>query len=215
MKASALVAAALFGALAVTSGFEVASTLQAPSASAQGGLRPAENAHRVPVGPGPTNYTVQRQPAPGSCHYRWTADKQPLPDVACTPGASNPKVTPATLSSTICRSGYTASIRPSTSITGPEKVANAKSYSFRGSLRDAEYDHLISLQLGGDPNDPRNLWVQPPSPGHRPGSGVYNDKDKVENKLKAAICDGRVSLSAAQSAIANNWTTALSSLGLS
>ena len=28
-------------------------------------------------------------------------------------------------------------------------------------MGDAEYDHLISLQLGGDPNDYRNLWVEP------------------------------------------------------
>lgn len=168
-----------------------------------------------PVGPGPTRYTVQTQPAAGSCHYRATESGQPLPDRTCTPGATNPKVTQATLASTICRSGYTASIRPSSSITRREKAANAKSYGYTKPLADAEYDHLISLELGGDPNDPRNLWVQPPSPGHKPGTGVHNDKDPVENKIKAAICAGTVTLADAQRAIAYDWTTALDRLKLS
>ncbi|GGX54416.1 hypothetical protein [Streptomyces noursei] len=169
----------------------------------------------VPVGPGPQSaYSVQKQPAPGSCHVHYTADKQPLPDPKCTPGATNPKVTPQTLKSTICSSGYTKGIRPPVSITGREKTANAKSYGYTGPMRDAEYDHLISLQLGGDPNDPRNLWVEPPSPGHKPGAGPNNPKDGVENKLKTANCSGKTDLAKAQQAIAHDWTTALSSLGI-
>jgi hypothetical protein len=81
---------------------------------------------------------------------------------ACTPGAISPAVTQANLASTICRKGgYTGGIRPSASVTGKEKVLNAKSYGYAGSMSDAEFDHLISLQLGGDPNDSRNLWVEP------------------------------------------------------
>lgn len=169
----------------------------------------------IPVGPGPQPaYTVQRQPAPGSCHFRYTADKQPLPDPKCTPGATNPKVTPGTLKTTICRSGYTKDIRPPVRITSREKQANAASYGYTGSPHDSEYDHLISLQLGGDPNDPRNIWVEPPSPGHRPGAGPNNPKDVVENRLKAAICSGQVELAKAQQAIAHDWTTAEAVLGL-
>jgi hypothetical protein len=81
-------------------------------------------------------------------------------------------------------------------------------------LGDAEYDHLISLQLGGDPNDARNLWVEPPDPGHKSGSGVNNKKDSVETKLHAAVCTGKFTLTAAQDAIVTDWHTALSSLGL-
>ncbi|MGW4529241.1 hypothetical protein [Amycolatopsis sp. NPDC004378] len=36
----------------------------------------------------------------------------PLPDPACTPGALNPDVTQASIGSTICVSGWTATIRP-------------------------------------------------------------------------------------------------------
>lgn len=169
----------------------------------------------IPVGAGPQDpYTVQNQPPPGTCHYRWTAAGEPLPDPNCTPGATNPAVTQDTLATTICKSGYTADIRPGTSVTSKEKAANALSYNYTGALSDAEYDHHISLQLGGDPNDPRNLWVQPPSPGHVPGTGVNNNKDKVENKLKAAICSGTVTLVQAQQAIAYDWTTALAKLSL-
>ncbi|MEV5510220.1 hypothetical protein [Streptomyces orinoci] len=189
---------------------------QHSAASQDLGTRPVAKAVSLPTGPRPQrHYTVQQQPAPGSCHVHYTRDKQPLPDPKCTPGALNPDVTPATLTSTICRpSGYTKGIRPPVYITGPEKAANAKSYGYNGSLHDAEYDHLVSLELGGDPNDPRNLWVEPPSPGHRPGSGANNPKDVVENKLHAAICSGQVQLRPAQVAIATDWTTALTRLGI-
>ncbi|MGO8964821.1 hypothetical protein [Mycobacterium sp.] len=73
----------------------------------------------------------------------------------------NPKVTPDTLEATICRTGYTKSIRPPKEITEAEKKANAAAYSYTGQLSRAEYDHLVPLEVGGDPNDPRNLWVEP------------------------------------------------------
>ncbi|MEU2869435.1 hypothetical protein ABZ769_09535 [Streptomyces olivoreticuli] len=186
-----------------------------PSTSASGSTSPSTGGGAIPVGQGPQPaYTVQKQPDPGTCHYQYTANKQPLPDSKCTPGATNPKVTQATLKTTICSSGYTKGIRPPVNITGREKTANAASYGYKGSLRDYEYDHLISLQLGGDPNDPRNLWVEPPSPGHKEGAGPNNPKDVVETKLKNAICSGKTDLVKAQQAIAHDWTTALKTLGI-
>ncbi|MFJ9931391.1 hypothetical protein ACIRU5_35905 [Streptomyces misionensis] len=169
----------------------------------------------IPVGTGPQKtYTVQRQPAAGSCRYRYEKG-EPLEDTSCTPGAISPAVTQATLASTICRKGgYTKGIRPPESVTGPEKRANAASYGYTGRLGDAEYDHLISLELGGDPNDARNLWVEPPDPGHKTGSGANNLKDPVESKLHTAVCSGKTTLKAAQQAIVTDWTTALSRLGL-
>jgi hypothetical protein len=192
-----------------------ASGSTSPSTSGATGGPPATGGGAIPVGPGPQSaYTVQKQPAPGSCHYQYTADKQPLPDPRCTPGATSPKVTQDNLRTTICSSGYTKGIRPPVSITSREKTANAEAYGYKGSLRDYEYDHLISLQLGGDPNDPRNLWVEPPSPGHKNGAGPNNPKDVVENRLKNAVCSGKAPLAKAQEAIAHDWTTALKSLGL-
>ncbi len=159
----------------------------------------------VPVGPGPTNYTDQPQPAPGTCHYRTAANGETSPDPNCTPGAISPKVTQDTLATTICRTGYTKSIHPPASITAAEKQANAAAYGYSGPPSGIEYDHLVPLQLGGDPNDPRNLWVEP---GESP-----NPKDGVESKLHQRVCAGTVSLAAAQQAIANDWTTAMGVVG--
>jgi hypothetical protein len=155
----------------------------------------------VPIGPGPTNYTEQPQPPPGTCHYRTAANGETLPDPNCTPGAISPKVTPETLDTTICKTGYTKSIRPPASITAAEKRANARAYGYTGPLSGIEYDHLVPLELGGDPNDARNLWVEP---GASP-----NPKDAIESKLHQQVCAGTVPLAAAQEAIANDWTTAL------
>lgn len=208
-RRSALIAATAFAIAlpAITGCGAIAHS--APTTSA---ATPADQA--IPAGPGPTQYTVQPQPAAGTCSYRYTAAGQPLPDPHCTPGATNPKVTQSNLNVTICRAGYSKSIRPRVSITNAEKRANAKAYSFTGSFGAAELDHLVSIELGGDPNDSKNLWVEPPSPGHRPTDGVNNPKDLVENKLHDAVCTNRVSLSAAQQAIATDWTTALPKLGL-
>ena len=158
----------------------------------------------VATGPGPTDYAVQPQPAPGSCHYRAAADGSVLPDPTCTPGAANPKVTPETLDTTMCHGGYTKSIRPPRAITDHEKSENAVAYGYTGPLSRAEYDHLIPLELGGDPNDPRNLWVEP---GASP-----DPKDAVELELHDLVCSGRTSLSAAQTAIAADWTTAVATV---
>jgi hypothetical protein len=189
---AALVSAALFGL-----------------ASAQAANLPA-----VPYGPGRrTTYTVQAQPALGTCHYRYTAAHQPLPDRHCDPGALNPKVRQSTIRSTICHPGYTALIRPPASITSREKAADARSYGYRGSLTQTEYDHLVPLELGGDPNDRRNLWVEPPSPGHRLSQRFHNPKDAIENKAHYLVCSGIVPLVTMQRAIAFNWTTALAVVG--
>ena len=178
------------------------------------GAFPANATPSLAYGSGPlAHYPVSAQPLAGHCHYRYTRAKQPLPDPHCTPGALNPRVTQRTISTTICRAGYSASIRPPASVTAAEKRADAKSYGYRGSLRQAEYDHLVSLELGGDPNDARNLWVEPPSPGHRVSQGFRNPKDTVENKAHSLVCRGIVPLRAMQVAIASNWTTALAAVG--
>ncbi|MEH0580208.1 hypothetical protein QBA54_38410 [Streptomyces sp. B21-108] len=185
----------------------------APAASSSGA---AGGARSIAVGAGPQKtYTVQQQPAAGSCRYRYEKG-EPLEDPRCTPGAISPAVTQANLTSTICRKGgYTSGVRPPESVTRREKKLNAASYGYTGPMGDAEYDHLISLQLGGDPNDPRNLSVEPADPGHRKGSGVNNVKDPVETKLHTAVCSGKVTLAQAQQAIVTDWTTALATLGLS
>ena len=62
-----------------------------------------------------------------------------------------------------------------------------------------ELDHLVPLELGGS-NDMSNFWVE--------AGPIPNPKDKVENRLHHEVCTGKISLRAAQVAIAGNWMTA-------
>jgi hypothetical protein len=204
-------ASAVTAGSAGTAGAAASTPAGAGPSSAASGSAGAPAA--VPVGPGPQpRYTVQPQPAPGTCHYRYEG-VYPLPDPVCTPGATNPKVTPDTLATTICRAGgYTSSIRPPADITGREKAANAKSYGYTGSFKTGEYDHLISLQLGGDPNDPRNLWVQPND--DRRATATNNRKDSVEDAAHTAVCAGRMTLADVQQAIATDWVALGRRLGV-
>jgi hypothetical protein len=216
--ASSVLLATVFlaGCSSVSLGTSDSSSSGTPAPGPSGtGAQGGGSGRAIAVGAGPQKtYTVQQQPAAGSCHYRYLKG-EPIEDPTCTPGAISPAVTQSNLKSTICRKGgYTSGIRPSTSVTGREKKLNAASYGFTGRMGDAEYDHLISLQLGGDPNDYRNLWVEPADPGHKKGAGVNNAKDPVETKLHTAVCKGKVTLAAAQKAIVTDWTTALSRFGL-
>jgi hypothetical protein len=129
-----------------------------------------------------------------------------LPNRVRTPGAVNPVVTPADIRSTICVSGWTATIRPpSAYTTGLKQQQLASGYSYRGDRSDGDYeeDHLISLELGGSPTSVRNLWPEP----YRAPDGA-RIKDKIENKLHELVCAGQLGLATAQHAIARNWWTA-------
>ena len=130
----------------------------------------------------------------------------PLPDPRCTPGALNAQVTQGTIGSTICRSGYSSSIRPPESVTEPEKEGSAAAYGYIGPFSTGEYDHLVPLELGGDPNDPANLWVEPNDiPNART---TANSKDVLENRLHDLVCSDQLALATAQEAIAADWVTA-------
>lgn len=134
----------------------------------------------------------------------------PLPDPSCTPGVYYSAVTQSTINSTICVSGWTATVRPSTSYTNGLKAQGIIDYGYSDTnMSDYEEDHFIPLELGGSPTDPKNLWPEPHS-----GTKNSTTKDGVETKLKNAVCKGTVTLAAARSAIKNNWTTALAVTGI-
>lgn len=138
----------------------------------------------------------------GPCRAR---DNGRLPDRHCTPGAIDPAVTQADIGSTICVPGYTATVRPPESQTEAFKLGRAYPAYGLPSGTTSELDHLVPLELGGA-NDAANLW---PEVGPVP-----NAKDSVENALKKAVCDGQIRLAPAQRAIARDWETAESRLGL-
>ena len=113
-----------------------------------------------------------------------------LADPARTPGVLNPDVTQANIRSTICRQGWTTTIRPPTDYTNDLKRKQMRKYGETGSLSDYQEDHLISLELGGNPTDPRNLWPEP-----YPRAA---EVDKIENELNTQVCSGQLTLAQAQ-----------------
>jgi len=113
-----------------------------------------------------------------------------LADPVRTPGVVNPDVTQANIRSTICRHGWTETVRPPTSYTNDLKRRQMRQYGETGSLSDYQEDHLISLELGGSPTDPRNLWPEP----YPRATAV----DQIENELNAEVCSGRLTLAQAQ-----------------
>lgn len=123
-----------------------------------------------------------------------------FPDRGCTPGATNPAVTQTNIQTTICVSGYTATIRPPVSYTNPLKAELMRSYGLTGASSAYELDHLISLELGGNPKSPSNLWPE----AYLPVPGAH-EKDKVENYLHSQVCGGQMTLAAAQKVIATDW----------
>jgi hypothetical protein len=111
-------------------------------------------------------------------------------DIVRTPGVLNPDVTQANINTTICLHGWTKTMRPPTSYTNDLKKKQMREYNVGGSLSDYQEDHLISLELGGHPTDPRNLW---PEPYPR-----ASEVDSIENDLNAQVCSGDLSLESAQ-----------------
>jgi len=107
-----------------------------------------------------------------------------------TPGVVSAAVTQSTIGSTICRRGWTATVRPPTSYTSALKLRQLSAYGESGPPSGYQEDHLISLELGGDPTDPRNLW---PEPYPR-----ASDVDRIENDLNARVCSGSLTLADAQ-----------------
>jgi len=129
-----------------------------------------------------------------------------LPNAKRTPGATNGAVTQATIYRTICVRGYTTRIRPPESYTYALKRNQlASGYAYHGIMSTSFYeeDHLIALELGGAPRDPKNLWPEP-------YAGPYGAhvKDKLENRLHVLVCNGSMALRTAQHLIATNWYAA-------
>jgi len=137
------------------------------------------------------------------------------PNAEANPGFTNPKITQDNIADTICRKGWsTKSIRPPASLTSKLKLKQMPDYDdtvhqtnsklhydpqkrkIRESSCDPhsdnprcfEEDHIISLENGGNPSDPKNLWPEPYNTkvdGKRIGA---HEKDQVENYVHNGIC---------------------------
>ena len=162
---------------------------------------PAHHGSHVVVPPG--------QPAPR------VGPSYLYPDPETTPGVTNPQVTEANVQQTICVRGWTGTIRPPRSYTDHLKTQQLQAARYTDKIpAHYEEDHFISLELGGDPRDSKNLWPEmwgtPDQPlthlGPFPASIVgAKAKDLVERTLNTAVCHGTMTLQEAQHIIATDW----------
>jgi hypothetical protein len=144
---------------------------------------------------------VARTPTPTAAVTSECHSVNGLPDPICTPGVADPRVTQDNILTTICVSGYTTKVRPSSRYTDALKTQQIKAYGYTDTkLTDYEEDHLIPLEIGGHPTDPKNLW-----PELLTGPYPATKKDGVENSVHTKVCAGLMTLAAAQAAIAANW----------
>ncbi|MCU1454479.1 MAG: hypothetical protein JWN46_2625 [Acidimicrobiales bacterium] len=147
------------------------------------------------------------------------------PDPACTPGVVNPAVTESNIRTTICRSGWSrrqrAKYLPASGPRGSQALKRkvAAYYDPPGVPATSEGDHVISIELGGDPaggpnfaganffDEPHDLTGPDGQPA---GSRV---KDGFENALHRMVCAHQISLAEAQRQIATDWYGAFEAAG--
>ena len=119
-----------------------------------------------------------------------------LPDRTLTPGD-----TLDVTKDDICVPGYTKKVR------NVPKAVKDQVYASYGITRHApgeyEVDHLISLELGGS-NSIKNLWPE----SYKTTPWNAHVKDKLENRLHADVCSGKIDLKTAQQDIAVDWIAA-------
>jgi hypothetical protein len=156
----------------------------------------------LPVGPSPSTAIVG---GPGTG----------LPDHRLTPGTVNPAVTPVTLTTTICHSGWATSVRPPSAYTSALKTIQIREYGYTDTnTRDYQEDHLVPLEIGGAPRDPANLWPEPNLTVLADGTQIMSSqKDNLEDYLHAEVCSGRMPLADAQRLIAGDWVNAWHAAG--
>ena len=95
----------------------------------------------------------------------------------------------------VCTPGWASQHRKS--LTAQQKATVLRAYGYPASQKVAEWDHLISLELGGG-NGTRNIWPQV-------NYAEDQRKDRLENRLHDAVCAGRLDLAKAQAEIRQYW----------
>lgn len=166
-----------------------------PSGTTAGTGTPASptSASPPPAPPGPG--TSEPATGPGGPGY--------LPRRDVTPGAVRTSSV-----ADVCPSAHTSRVRPPATYTdGLKRTQLASDYAFLHlTAYQVEEDHLIPLELGGNPTDPKNLWPEPHAvtgPDGMPAGSAQ--KDHLENYLHAEVCAGRLGLAQAQQEIAADW----------
>lgn len=138
-----------------------------------------------------------------ACGASTYSESSGLPNLKLTPGAINPAVTQATIRSTICVVGWTATVRPPVAYTNQLKYDQLHSgYNLDGDLNMKHYeeDHIVPLEVGGNPSSTLNLFPEP----RNIKFGAYF-KDQLENRIHQLVCSSQLSLHLAQRVFLVNW----------
>jgi hypothetical protein len=120
-----------------------------------------------------------------------------VPTVNLT-GMVDSRVTQNNIQTTICRRGWTRTVRPPWDVI--DAIKRNLAADIRVSPRDYELDHIVPLGLGGAPLDLRNLMLQP-----RAGACNAHMKDDLERRLSIMVCAGDLTLKGAQHETATDW----------
>jgi Tol biopolymer transport system component len=113
-----------------------------------------------------------------------------LPDRACTPGVARKRVSRRT----VCRRGSKAK-----SISASLAGQTLARYGLSPSNPDYVVDHLVSRTLGGS-DSIQNLWPQ--------RTAHARQKDRLERRLRRAVCSGKLGLRRAQRRLRADWRSA-------
>jgi hypothetical protein len=137
-----------------------------------------------------------------------TAPTRPVPLASATPTQSvdrpDENITPGTVITTqaadVCTPGWATAHRDKLTVTQERQVLDAYRLPTAWATQTghvSEWDHLISLQLGGG-NGTRNIW---PQLDHTQDQR----KDRLETRLHVQVCHGQLSLQEAQNRIKTFW----------
>jgi hypothetical protein len=158
-------------------------------------------------------WLVASAPKPSTSDFRNASAPSAIPKILGSPTVSpapndpchvagvtycalNPAVTETTIRSTICVTGWTATIRPPESFTEPLKLQQMRTEGLSGGTSNYEEDHRMPLELGGAPRDGTNLSPESHSSSYA--------KDAAESAARRQVCDG-ADLRTVQAAFVADW----------
>ena len=123
------------------------------------------------------------------------ADRLPgEPDPSLTPGVLNPAVTQATIHSTICVSGWTATIRPGSPYTGALKVQQIAQYGYGDTKTTSSRSNSVALpQIHAicGPSHTRSRSPTGDRPEHTPRTGLRRSSSRRFAQARSRSPRGR------------------------
>jgi len=119
------------------------------------------------------------------------------------------RVTQENVTTTICRPGYADTVSPpfDDMMDHKDRLLAERGIDTELGSRYA-LDRRVPIVLGGSPDAPQNLDLLPWG-GHK----GERRKELLTAKLKRCVCEGRMTLSEAQAAIAGNWSAHYAGFG--